>query len=87
MKKQVFDYNKSDSQGTKLLPLDSHQFDLEAYSEYNAELNEGCQEFWKADSGVATSKCKKPEYELLINFPYEKIYHNASLIMPFSIFG
>ncbi len=53
MKKSVFDYKKSDSQGTTLSPLDYHLFDLDAFSEYEAELNEGCQQFWKADSGVA----------------------------------
>jgi Uroporphyrinogen decarboxylase (URO-D) len=53
VKKPVFDYNKSDSQGTTLLPLESHRFELKAYSDYETELNEGCQQFWKSDSGVA----------------------------------
>lgn len=53
MNKTVFDYNKSDSQGTTVFPMDYNKFDLEAYSDYETELNEGCRRFWKADTGAA----------------------------------
>lgn len=53
MEEPSFDLSKPDSQGTSVLPLDSQLFDLEAYSDYEAGLIEGCQQFWRADSGVA----------------------------------
>lgn len=50
--KDEFDSSLADSQATAVTPLTPEQFDLDAYAEYAAALDERCEKFWKASSGV-----------------------------------
>ena len=47
-----FDISLSDSQATDVKPIQTDDFDFAEYMEYDEMLNEKCETFWKADSGV-----------------------------------
>lgn len=48
-----FDTSLADSQGTSVQALSPKAFDLQAYCDYEAELLEGCNNFWKSPGGIA----------------------------------
>lgn len=48
----TFQYNKRDSQGTRVTPVSCEAFDFARYEEYEASLAERQREFLKADSGI-----------------------------------
>ena len=52
MKNSKFDSSKSDAQATPVDPLPVNKFDLSRYQDYEADLHERCDNFWKSDSGV-----------------------------------
>ncbi|MFC2126097.1 uroporphyrinogen decarboxylase family protein [Bacteroidota bacterium] len=47
-----FDISLSDSQATDVVPIQTNDFDFAEYVAYTEMLNEKCERFWKADSGV-----------------------------------
>lgn len=47
-----FDIYLSDSQSTVIEPVLPGDFDFAEYNEYAEKLNEKCESFWKADSGI-----------------------------------
>jgi Uroporphyrinogen decarboxylase (URO-D) len=51
-KEDQFDTSLADSQATSAHPLKYTEFDISAYSEYEQQLLETCQDFWKCKSGV-----------------------------------
>lgn len=53
MKKQTFNYDISDSQGTYVEPISIKDFDLQAYADYEASMLENNRLFWSEKSGVA----------------------------------
>ncbi|NOY59481.1 MAG: hypothetical protein GXO75_11225, partial [Calditrichaeota bacterium] len=48
-----FDYTIADSQGTPVEPLSPEKFDVQKYVDYEADLLEGNERFWKSRTGVA----------------------------------
>ncbi len=44
-----FDYNLKDSQATAVEPMAIDKFPIEAYKEYEQELNKTCRRFWEDD--------------------------------------
>jgi len=44
-----FDYRLKDSQATEVEPLESENFDIDAYFEYEASLLDYCKKFRQAD--------------------------------------
>ena len=61
MKKQ-FDYTSSDAQGTMIQPIHPAIFDIQRYRDYEAELLECNQSFWKAEEGVQVyRRFREPE--------------------------
>ena len=47
-----FDTSLRDSQGTEVTPINTENFDLDAYQEYEAGLLEKNREFMKKDRGL-----------------------------------
>ena len=47
-----FDIRLADSQATAVVPIAANDFNFENYEAYARELNHGCADFWKKDSGV-----------------------------------
>ncbi len=47
-----FDTSLADAQATAIEPIKPEKFNLEAYSEYEQSLLEGCKKFWLKKSGV-----------------------------------
>ena len=52
MKESTFDTGSSDSQGTWVTPIPVSSFDLDAYAEYCAGLDENCGRFWASSRGT-----------------------------------
>ena len=50
--KDEFNVNLADSQATVVTPIEAEKFDIEGYAAYAGELDEICNRFWTADSGV-----------------------------------
>lgn len=48
----TFQYNRRDSQGTRVSPVSCEGFDFSGYREYEASLEERQKEFLEADSGI-----------------------------------
>ena len=48
----TFQYNKRDSQGTKVEPVSYESFDFARYADYEASLAERQKSFLAADSGI-----------------------------------
>lgn len=51
-KEDLFDTSLADSQATSVHLLKFTEFDISAYSEYEQQLLETCQDFWECNSGV-----------------------------------
>lgn len=51
-KDSAFQYDKRDSQGTKVSPISCENFDFSAYRAYEASLEERQKKFLEADSGI-----------------------------------
>ena len=49
---KIFDQTSVDVQATLAEPATPEAFDFEAYTDYEASLQERCRDFWQADSGV-----------------------------------
>jgi len=50
--KDEFNFSLADSQATPVEPKPANFFDYDKYADYEARLNERCENFWKADEGV-----------------------------------
>ncbi len=53
MSRKFFESGKHDAQATKVDPIKIADFDITAYQEYAARINERSAKFWQATSGVA----------------------------------
>ncbi len=51
--KSEFDYSIADSQGTDVKPIEPEKFDIDAYHNYAASLQQRCSNFWTSKSGIA----------------------------------
>ena len=51
--KSEFDYSIADSQGTDVKPIEPQKFDIDAYHDYAASLQQRCSNFWNSKSGIA----------------------------------
>ena len=49
---EVFQYDKRDSQGTRVTPVSCEAFDFVRYAEYEESLKERQKEFLEADEGI-----------------------------------
>jgi hypothetical protein len=56
VKDQTFDQTGIDVQATPSEPVRADAFDFEAYSDYDAALQERCRRFWQAESGVLVNR-------------------------------
>ncbi len=56
MKDQKFDQTGIDVQATPAQPVSPNAFDFEAYADYDATLQERCNRFWQAESGVLVTR-------------------------------
>jgi len=53
MAEKEFDYSVADSQGTSIKPIDTADFDIAEYQDYESQLLEQNRKFWLAESGIA----------------------------------
>ena len=51
--KDEFNYSVADSQGTDVKPIEPQKFDIAAYHDYAASLQQRCSNFWNSKSGIA----------------------------------